>query len=83
MAVSVVGVFVPEKSVAGALVVRVPLVGASVEREKVKGEPVTGKPVAVGSPVERLVVLGLSRGGGGVSVFVRGSCSSLSEDSKE
>jgi hypothetical protein len=83
VAVSVVGVFVPEKSVAGAPVVGVPLVGVPVEREKIKGEPVAGEPVTVGSPVDRLVVLGLSRGGVGVSVFVRGSCSSLSEDSKE
>ena len=42
-----------------------------------------GEPVAVGSPVDRSVVLRLSRGGGGVSVFVRGSCSSSSDDSKE
>jgi hypothetical protein len=83
VAVPVVGVFVPGKSVARALVVGVPLVGAFVEREKVKGEPVIGEPVAVGLPVGRLVVLGLSRGGGGVSVFVRGFCSSSSEYSKE
>ena len=43
----------------------------------------TGEPVAVGLPVDRSVVLGLSRGGGGVSVFVRGSCSSSSEASNE
>ena len=42
-----------------------------------------GEPVAVGSPVDRSVVLRLSRGGGGVSVFVRGSCSSSSDDSNE
>jgi hypothetical protein len=44
---------------------------------------VAGELVAVGSPVDRSVVLRLSRGGGGVSVFVRGSCSSSSDDSKE
>jgi hypothetical protein len=47
------------------IVVPVVFVGAAAEVVAVVGEPVT-----VGSPVERLVILGLSRGGGGVSVFV-------------